>query len=162
LLEDAFHAVWAGNAESDGFNRLTVAAELPWREIVILRAIAKFLRQAGLMLSQTYVENAVVKYPAIAIMLVSLFRSLHAPGLFATADTRAGAASGIREKIETALNNVPNADDDRIIRAMVSVIDAMLRTSFFQPSASGGMRPYLAFKLDSKRLAMLPGAQAAL
>jgi len=51
--------------------RLTVAAELPWREIVILRAIAKFLRQAGLMLSQTYVENAVVKYPAIAIMLVS-------------------------------------------------------------------------------------------
>ena len=65
LLEDAFHAVWAGQAESDGFNKLVVAAELPWRDITILRGVAKFLRQAGLTLSQTYMENALVRIPPL-------------------------------------------------------------------------------------------------
>ena len=156
LLEEAFHAVWDSRAESDGFNRLVVAAELTWRDVVILRAVAKFLRQAGLPLSQSYVENALVKNPSLTVLLVRLFRTLHDPELFAAADARRLASDQIRENIETALNDVPSADDDRIIRAMVSVIDAILRTSFFQPDSSGDERPYLAFKLDSKRLDVLP------
>ena len=156
LLEDAFHAVWTGQAESDGFNRLVVGAELPWHEIVILRAIAKFLRQTGLTLSQTYMEAALVKNPDLAVFLVRLFLTLHDPERFATTEARAHAADAIRGKIEAALSDVPSADDDRIIRAMLAVIDAMLRTSFFQPDASQTPRPNLAFKLDSKRLDMLP------
>jgi glutamate dehydrogenase len=156
LLEDAFHAVWAGQAESDGFNRLVVAASLHWRDVVILRGIAKFLRQAGLALSQAYMENALAKNPAIAVFLVRLFRTLHDPELFADTDARSRAADAIREKIETALNDVPGADDDRIIRAMLSVINASLRTSFFQPDASGDWRSYFAFKLESRQLDMLP------
>ena len=156
LLEDAFHAVWSGEAESDGFNRLVVTAELPWRDIVILRAIAKYLRQAGLTLSQTYLENALVKYPSIAASLVALFRTLHDPEQFKSPEHRAQAGTELHRAVETALDNVPNADDDRIIRAIMSVIDAMVRTSFFQTGASERHLPYLAFKLESRRLAMLP------
>jgi glutamate dehydrogenase len=158
LLEDAFHAVWTGKAESDGFNRLVVAAELSWEDIVILRGIAKFLRQTGLTLSQTYMEAALVKNHDLAVLLVKLFDTLHDPDpdLAAEARARAGAGDAIRGKIEAALGNVPSADDDRIVRAMLSVIDAMLRTNFFQPSPTGKTRPYFAFKLDSKRLDMLP------
>jgi glutamate dehydrogenase len=156
LLEDAFHAVWAGEAESDGFNKLAIAAELPWRDIVILRGIAKFLRQAGLTLSQAYVESALMKNPEIAVLLVRLFRTLHDPDLFAELPARAAAADDIRGRIETALHDVPNADDDRIIRAMLAGINAMLRTSFFQPDADGRPRRYVAFKLESKRIDLLP------
>ena len=156
LLEDAFHAVWAGDAESDGFNRLAVAAGLPWRDIVILRGVAKFLRQAGLMLSQSYMEAALAKNPAIAVLLVRLFRTLHDPKLFDGPKARAKETAAIRDKIQTALNEVPSADDDRIVRAMLSVIDAMLRVSFFQSGADGNPKPYLAFKLESRRLDMLP------
>ena len=156
LLEDAFHAVWTGQAESDGFNRLVAAAELPWREIVILRGIAKFLRQTGLTLSQTYMEAALVKNPGLAVLLTRLFLTLQDPARFAAADARAKAADEIRAKIETALADVPSADDDRIIRAMLAVIDAMLRTNYFQPAAAGTVRSHFAFKLDSKRLGMLP------
>ena len=133
-----------------------VAAELSWRDVVILRGIAKFLRQAGLPLSQAYVESALAKNPQLAVLLVRLFRTLHDPEAFTQAEARKRASDEIREGIETALNDVPSADDDRIIRAMLSVIDAMLRTSFFQTGASGDQRRYLAFKLDSKRLDMLP------
>ena len=82
LLEDAFHAVWTGQAESDGFNKLVVAAELPWRDITILRGVAKFLRQAGLTLSQAYMESALVRNPALAVLLVRLFQAAHDPELF--------------------------------------------------------------------------------
>ena len=34
--------------------------------------------------------------------------------------------------IETALKDVPSLDDDRIIRRFKNVIDAVLRTNFFQ------------------------------
>jgi glutamate dehydrogenase len=156
LLEDAFHAVWAGRCESDGFNRLVVGAELDWRDVVILRMLAKYLRQAGLMLSQAYMESALTKNPAIAEYLVALFRALHDPELFADTASRKEHCDGIRAKIEEALNDVPSADDDRIIRAMRSIIDASLRTSFFQAATDGGPRPYIATKLDSRKLDMLP------
>jgi glutamate dehydrogenase len=156
LLEDAFHAVWAGEAESDGFNRLVVAAGLTWRDIVILRSIAKFLRQAGLTLSQAYMESALGKNPDIAVLLVRLFHALHDPELFASPEARAHAADNIRGEIERALNDVPGADDDRIIRAMLAVLNGMLRTSFYQPDAEGNPRRYLAFKLQSKSLDLIP------
>src|SRR5258706_9410621 len=156
LLEDAFHAVWAGHAESDGFNKLVVSAELPWRDITILRGVAKFLRQAGLALSQTYMESALVRNPAIAMLLVHLFRNAHDPERFGDNARRTQAAEEIRAQIAVALDSVPSADDDRIIRAMQSVIDAMLRVSFFQMDSDGNPKPYLVFKLDSRRLDMLP------
>jgi len=156
LLEDAFHAVWRGEAESDGFNRLTIAAGLPWREIVILRAVAKYLRQAGINLSQTYVEAALAKAPQISAGLVELFRTLNDPDLFRDGAARKAEAARIRETILSALAEVPSADDDRIIRAALAVIDAMLRVSFFQAADDGRAKPFLAFKLDSRKLEMLP------
>jgi glutamate dehydrogenase len=156
LLEEAFHSVWAGKTESDGFNRLVVTANLPSRDIVILRAIAKYLRQAGVSFSQPYVESALAKNPAIAVKLVELFRTLHDPEAFSTLELRKQAADAIRGEIETLLNDVPSADEDRIVRLYINVIDAMLRTSFFQPGADGGDKPFLAFKLESARLEMLP------
>ncbi len=156
LLEDAFHAVWNGQAESDGFNRLVIAAELPWRDVVILRAIAKFLRQAGFSLSQTYVESALNKNPGLAVRLVRLFHTLFDPAAFSADEARAHAVEKIRTEIEEALADVPSADDDRIIRAMLAVTASMLRTSFFQPDAAGEPRCYLAFKVASKGLDLLP------
>ena len=51
-LENAFSATWRGEAEVDGFNTLVIKAGLTWREVVVLRAYAKYLRQAGTVFSQ--------------------------------------------------------------------------------------------------------------
>src|SRR5262249_53886051 len=61
LLEEAFHAVWGGQADSDGFNRLITTAQMSWHDVAILRALAKYLRQTGFGLSQGYVESALSK-----------------------------------------------------------------------------------------------------
>ncbi len=52
-LEDAFRAVVSGEAENDGFNRLVIRAGLHWRDVTILRAVAKYLRQTAVQFSQT-------------------------------------------------------------------------------------------------------------
>ena len=156
LLEEAFHAVWLGQAESDGFNRLVVDAEVSWRDVTILRSVAKFLRQAGITFSQAYMENALAKNSGLATLLIDRFYTLHDPEGFAKQDARAKDASAIHQRIDAALEGVPSADDDRIIRAVLAVINAMLRTDFFQKDRKGAPKPSLAFKLDSRKLDMLP------
>src|SRR5205085_6743849 len=49
---------------------------------------------------------------------------------------------------------VTSLDQDRILRSFLSVILAMLRTSYFRGGPEG--RPYLSFKLDPARIPDLP------
>ena len=151
-LEAAIHAVIAGTAENDGFNRLIVTAGLPWRDITILRAGAKFLRQAGFSFSQDYMEQALARNAEIAGLLVLLFRTNHDPD----GQKREAAAKDLHDRIEAALNGVPSLDDDRIIRRLRNVVDCVLRTNFFQQDSGGRNSACLSFKLDSHRLDELP------
>ncbi|HVZ91088.1 MAG TPA: NAD-glutamate dehydrogenase [Rhizomicrobium sp.] len=152
-LEEAFHAVVSGEAESDGFNRLVLCAELSWRDVTILRAAVKYLRQATIAFSQEYMEQALSRNPDIARLLVELFHALHDPGLGEGRDARVKA---VEAKIEKALNDVPSLDDDRIIRRLRNVIASVLRTNYYQRGQDGAPRPTLAIKLDSQQLDELP------
>nr|WP_324859057.1 NAD-glutamate dehydrogenase [Dyella sp.] len=73
LFEDAFEQIWRGNAENDGFNRLVLGAKLGWRQVAMLRGYCKYLLQTGVAFSQSYMEDAFNRYPAIAGLLVELF-----------------------------------------------------------------------------------------
>ena len=145
-LEEAFHAVISGNAESDNFNRLVMGAGLDWRAITILRAVAKFLRQAAIPFSQDYMEQALNRNPDIAALLVALFVARCDPK-----DGGEDAASQVSARIETALRDVPSLDDDRILRRFRNVIENILRTNFWQAA-----RATLTFKLNSQKLEELP------
>ena len=46
-----FAEVWAGRVENDRFNALVLSASITWRNSVLLRAIAKYLKQATLPFS---------------------------------------------------------------------------------------------------------------
>jgi len=166
-LEDAFHAIIAGNAESDGFNRLVLSAGLAWRDVTILRAIAKFLRQAGFAFSQDYVEQALSRNPDLAGLLVALFHAKNDPqaaehgGVASASVATGGTVRGrqseeIAKRIDGAMGDVQSLDDDRIIRRLRNVIDNVLRTNFYQRDAQGAAKPYIAIKLNSQALDELP------
>jgi glutamate dehydrogenase len=181
LFHDAFSAVWDGRAESDGFNALVLGGELTWRQVVILRAVAKYLRQTGSTFSQEYVEAALVSNVSVASQLVSLFAARLDPahpaamtGTAGMAKTDAGgreaAEAKIVDAITGALENVASLDHDRIIRAFLGVIQAMTRTSYYQPATNavpvvGGSaaaagdaayKSYVSFKLDPQKVPGLP------
>ncbi|HUJ04381.1 MAG TPA: NAD-glutamate dehydrogenase domain-containing protein, partial [Rhizomicrobium sp.] len=153
LLEEAYHAVVAGGCESDGFNRLITLSGLNWRDVTILRCCARFLRQANITFGQSYMDQALAANPDIAKLLVELFYARLDPS--AKGD-RKKSEQAISAKIEAALSDVKSLDDDRIIRRMQNVIDCTLRTSFFQKDAEGKPKPFIACKLDSRKLDELP------
>jgi glutamate dehydrogenase len=152
-FEETFAAVWAGAAESDRFNRLVIGAGLRVREVAVLRAYAKYLRQAGIPFSQAYMEDTLSAHPKIARRLVDLFVVLHDTAKRKDADVR---ANGIAVEINHLLDEVQNLDDDRILRRFLNVVRSTLRTNYFQPGADGGPKPYISFKLDSQKLDELP------
>ena len=80
LFQDAFAAVWAGLAESDGFSALGLEGGLSWRRISILRAYAKYFRQGGMPFSQEYIESSLLANVPIARMLVQFFEARFDPG----------------------------------------------------------------------------------
>ncbi len=151
LFQEAFARVCRGEMENDGFNRLVLAAGTPWREVVLLRAMCKYLLQTRMPFSQSYMEDTLARHPAIVRLLIRLFHQRFEPGA-----SDAGAAAETAQEIVEALEQVANLDEDRILRNFLQLIQAMLRTNFFQRTGAGGHKPYLSFKLDPRELPALP------
>jgi glutamate dehydrogenase len=169
-FQETFLRVWNRDAENDAFNRLILGAELEWYEVVVLRAYCKYIRQVGIPLSEAYIQQTLANNAGVTRMLVQLFMNNFDPSLGPATrmSGRHAAGLGIRAQIEDALNAVSNPDEDRILRLYVTLIEATLRTNYFQSvgPASAGLgdrlkpvptrKPYLSFKLDSQAIAELP------
>ncbi len=54
-------------------------AGLTWQQVVLLRAYAKYLRQAGFPYSQSHIESVLNEHPSTARSLVALFEALFDP-----------------------------------------------------------------------------------
>ena len=152
-FQETFMRIWHGEVENDKFNRLVLAAGLTWREVIVFRAYAKYLRQAAFTFSQSYIVEALVRHPRIVRAIARLFiRRFDIDGRI--------ASQADLEKMEydilTSLDEVSNADDDRILRRFVNLIRCTLRTNYFQTGPDGKPKDYLSFKFDSKRLDELP------
>ena len=180
-FQDAFVRAWRGESENDGFNRLVLAARLTAREITVLRAIAKYLRQAGSTFSQAYMEDALAAHPDVARQLIELFRLRLDPaaagesslegasrprkrptsGIFARsesapADSELAQSTALERELEAAIDGVKSLDEDRILRGFLLVVRAVLRTNYFQTGTDGQAKPYLSLKLDPELIPDLP------
>ncbi|KAA5606082.1 NAD-glutamate dehydrogenase [Roseospira marina] len=153
-FQEAFTRVWTGELENDGFNRLVIEAGLDWRQVVILRAYARYLRQAAFTFSHAYIEQALAKHADIAARLVALFEARFDPDR--PEEEAARRQREIVGAIEEALNAVTNPDEDRILRRYLNLIQATLRTNHFQHGDDGAPKPYLALKFDSRAVEDLP------
>ncbi len=153
LFEAAFAAIWGGLAESDGFNALVPRAGLTWRQAAVLRAYAKYMRQAGSMFSQDYVETCLQANIPLARLLVRLFEARFDP---AVSGERSELCEAIVEEITGGLDEVASLDQDRILRSYLALIQATLRTNVFQPDAAGKQKSYFSFKLDPLSIPDLP------
>ncbi|MGF6779530.1 NAD-glutamate dehydrogenase [Paraburkholderia sp. GAS334] len=153
LFEHAFEQVWTGAIENDGFNRLVLRAKLNAREVTILRAYAKYLRQVGSTFSDAYIERALTGNPDIARRFVELFIARFDP---AYGETREARREQLLKAIDTALDQVPNLDEDRILRQFLGVINATQRTNYYRHDGHGEPKPYLSFKFDPSKVPGLP------
>ncbi|MFI6852536.1 NAD-glutamate dehydrogenase [Streptomyces sp. NPDC050416] len=157
-FQDAFAATWTGKAENDGFNALVLSAGLTWRQAMVLRAYAKYLRQAASTFSQDYMEDTLRNNVHTTRLLVSLFEARMSPDR-----QRAGheIVDALLEEVDAALDQVASLDEDRILRSFLTVIKATLRTNFFQEAAGGKPHDYVSMKFDPQAIPDLPAPRPA-
>ena len=129
-----------------------LAGGLSFRQVTVLRLYAKLLRQAGTTFSQAYMEDTLGAHPDVAARLVRLFEIRFDP---AAADPSL-AALGEVQAIDHALDAVTSLDEDRILRSYLALILKTVRTNYFQQLPSGEPKPYLAVKLASSEIDLLP------
>ncbi len=152
LFEDAFLAVRRGELEDDGLNALVLRAQMSGREVTIIRAIAKYLRQGTIAFSDTYMVQTLVRHPQITSLLVKLFTLRFDPDR----PRDAKAVDRLRSEIETTIDEVMSLDEDRILRSFLSVVAAILRTNYFRAPGVHVPTPGVAFKLDPELVPILP------
>src|SRR5512137_723289 len=145
-----------GVVENDDFNRLVLLASLSADEITVLRAYAKYMRQIGFALSQSFIEATLASHPRIARLLVQLFKLR-----FDTAAADREAAATQVNAIEQALEKVSSLSEDRVLREYLALIRATTRTNYWRTGvgasgADGARRPFLSFKFDPSKIPGLP------
>jgi glutamate dehydrogenase len=156
LFEDAFARVFRGEVENDDFNRLVLLAGLAADEVVVLRGYAKYCKQIGFAQSQATIAATLATHPLVARMLVSLFRLRFDPQQHDEA-----AAQAQVNALGQALDKVSNLSEDRVLRQLLALVQATLRTNFWRTGvgasgAAGPRRSFFSFKLDSAQVPGLP------
>lgn len=154
-FSEAFKRIWAGEADNDAFNRLIIGAGLDWREVAMLRGYARYLKQIRFGMSQDYIATTLANYPAITQTLVELFQQRFDPSLddHDTSDCVA--------RIHEHLEAVASLNDDQLLRRFMELIQATLRTNYYQQSENGRPKDYIAYKLEPSKVTGMPKPRPA-
>ena len=150
-FERGFSKIWCGGMENDGLNRLILSANLNWHEITILRTYVRYMKQIRFPFSRPYTEKALTEHPKISRMIIDMFKAYHNPQ--SASEKR---ADDLAKSIEKELESVESLDQDRILRAITRIVEATLRTNYFQRQEDGSAKSYLSMKLDSSKVPELP------
>ncbi len=148
LLAEAFGAAITGRSESDSFDRLVLSEGMPARQVVILRAYAKYMRQMGNTNSFGFMAEALLHNVAVTRGLIELFEARFNPSVNSAG--REQLQAEVHGRLDAALESVSTLDADRVLRTFSNLIDSTLRTNFYRD------RDYLSFKLNPATIAGLP------
>ncbi|MEO3727528.1 NAD-glutamate dehydrogenase [Pseudomonas syringae] len=155
-LQDAFVHIVRGDAENDAFNRLVLTAGLPWRDVALLRAYARYLKQIRLGFDLGYIASTLNNHTDIARELTRLFKTRFYLARKLGSDDLDDKQQRLEQAILTALDDVQVLNEDRILRRYLDLIKATLRTNFYQTDANGQNKSYFSFKFNPHLIPELP------
>lgn len=153
-FQEAFHNIWREGKENDSFNRLVPSAAMSHRQVKVIRAYSRYLAQLQSAYSQQYIADCLARYSMITRQLFRLFELRLDPSLHrSNASAKAGT---IRRKILLSIDRVENLADDRILRRFIELIQATLRTNYFQRKPDGHYKDCISFKFRPAKISEMP------
>lgn len=150
---DIVSKIISGETKVGYLNRLIVSADLTWREVDLIRAYDTYLYQIGFRFNQRYISDVLVKHRDLTKMLVELFETKFNPAI---KGSRQELVDEIVTKITKGLNKISDVGEDSVVRKMLNIIQATVRTNFYQTTDDGKNKSYISFKLDSSQVLDLP------
>ncbi len=151
-FEESFTRIWNGEAENDSFNRLILSANLSWRQVVVLRAYSRYLKQIGNPFSESYVTETLLNNVGMTVKLIEYFELMFDPAAKATAKQR----NLLLTQMEGMLDSVSSLDEDTILRRCLNAISSTLRTNYYKDDAQGKPLSYMSFKIDAAKILNMP------
>ncbi len=148
-IESAISSVFSREAEDDEFNQLVLFAGLDTQPVVWLRSWFRYLRQTGSSFGLVTVVDALRRAPKATAALVGQFTAMHDPSVTKKRDEK---VEQFRKQFDDALAAVRSIDDDRILRRLRALVEAMIRTNAFAVKPDEA----LAFKINSSLVPGLP------
>ncbi len=129
-FEETFVRIWHGTADDDSLNRLVLVGGLEWREVIVLRAYARYMKQTLFGFEQEFISDTLFKHPETARLLMQLFVERFDP-------EASGDGNALHAEIIERLDRVELLNEDRILRRLLELIEATDRTNYFQRDADG-------------------------
>ncbi|MGY2745727.1 NAD-glutamate dehydrogenase [Arthrobacter sp. UYCu723] len=148
LLAASFGAAVSGAVESDTFDRLVLRERMHWRQVIVLRAYAKYMRQMGNTNSFEFMSDTLLANADVTRGLSALFEARFDPSL--GEDERRIRQGEVRAELDAAIEQVATLDADRVLRTFANLIQATLRTNYYQN------KTHVSFKLNPAAIDGLP------
>jgi glutamate dehydrogenase len=148
-LVEALDAAVGGHTEIDRLNRLVPAAGLGWRDVSLLRAYTRYWAQCAPPVPPADLEEALISFPPVARALVAYFSARFDPGADAP-------ESSARAACVAQLAKVPSLRWDRALRVVLGLVDATVRTNFYQHATAQEPKRSVTLKVQSASVPHLP------
>src|SRR5690554_1782436 len=156
IFEELFHRVWYDEAENDAFNRMLITSYMSWREIALLRTYARYMRQIRFSNSQTFISNTLVNHVDLTRILLEYFDVRFNPDRFQSKGKCEAAQQKLEIEFNAGLEEVSNLSEDRVLRLYLELMQATLRTNYYQLDEAGGPKPYISVKFDPSSIPDMP------
>ncbi|MCH7743249.1 MAG: NAD-glutamate dehydrogenase [Proteobacteria bacterium] len=154
IFEEAFHNIWREGKENDSFNRLVPSAAMNFRQVKVIRAYSRYFAQLQSTYSQQYIADCLTRYSKITKQLWQMFELRLDPAL--DRESALAKAARMKRQILSNIDKVENLADDRILRRFIEMIQATLRTNYFQRKSDGSYKDCIAFKFRPSEISEMP------
>ena len=155
-LPAAIQAVMEAQAENDELNKLSIMTGLPWQAIDLLRAYRNYYMLLGTRTSRSSFHGALINNPQVTLALFSYFeaRFQSKPEWVDPVIRDEQALFPLRLQLLAAIDAVSDIHADRILRSLFNLIDATVRTNFFQRRKNPDY--FIALKINSLGVIDMP------
>lgn len=153
-FEQAFLAVWDERADNDSFNGLILSASMSWREVALLRAYSAYMKQLTLGYSQEFTAATLLRYGDLTGAIFDFFSFSFDPALAESKRTK--LKHDVHAKAMQAIDNISNLSEDNMLRTFFALVEATLRTNYFQKNEAGEDKSYYALKIQPGKVPGMP------
>ncbi|MES2901334.1 MAG: NAD-glutamate dehydrogenase domain-containing protein, partial [Pseudomonadota bacterium] len=150
VAEELFTSLFNDQAEDGRLNGLAIEGGMRMREVQLVRAYISYWRQTGSKFTVRYMADTLRRRPDLVRELVEGFKQRFDP---ARPNAERLAAAERIAAIKSNLASVNHADTEEILAALVDLVLATVRTSYFQNDQQGDK---IIFKFDTSKLALVP------
>ena len=149
-IEEALGKMSDGVLTSDSLSKLLVLSGFDWVKVKLLKSLTRYLHQTGFIYGKGYVQQTLIKHNKFTEMLVGLFAARFDPAAYSKEKVKL-----LSKKMIAYLDTVTSSTEDKVLQNMRLIIEAIVRTNFYQ-NGGDGTRNYLSFKFKSNKVPDLP------